>query len=137
MPKQSGTFANMNEDRLDASDDLPKDEGDYVASIAPDVLRCLDKCKFFGELDDHLCPGDPSKSREDCRGDFGISEAILGSHGFSEEDLADVFEVLRSRGGFCDCEVLYNAFGGNRLKGEYWRARAAGQEPPSAHRKTK
>jgi hypothetical protein len=38
MPKQNGTFANMNEDRLDASDDLPKDEGDYVSSIAPDVL---------------------------------------------------------------------------------------------------
>lgn len=137
MPKQNGTFANMNEDRIDASDDLPRDEDDSVSSIAPDVLRCLDKCKFFGELDDHLCRADPSKSREDCRGDFGISEAILRSHGFSEEDLTDIFEVLRSRGGFCDCEVLYNAVGDNRLKGEYWRARAAGQEPPSAHRKTK
>jgi len=128
----------MNADEPGTSDKLPpEDDDDYVASIAPHVLKSLANCKFFEALDERLCPADSSKSREGCHGDYGISETILRSHGFNEEDLSDIFEVLRSRGGFCDCEILYNAAGDNRLKGEYWRGRAAGQEPPSTHRQSR
>jgi hypothetical protein len=52
-------------------------------------------------------------------------------------DLSDIFEVLTSRGGFCDCEILYNAAGDNKLKSEYWRSRAAGQEPRTPHNSSK
>jgi Protein of unknown function (DUF2695) len=127
----------MGKNKLGASDGPTRADDDYVASVAPYVLNSLANCKFFEELDEHLCPADASKSREGCRGDYGISEAILKFHGFNEEDLADIFEVLTSRGGFCDCEILYNAAGDNRLKSEYWRARAAGQEPPSTHRQSR
>ena len=138
MAEQDGTFATMDKDGFGNSDKLPAEDDDhYVSSIAPYVLKSLANCNFFEALDERLCPADSSKSREGCRGDYGISEAILRFHGFSEEDLADVFEVLRSRGGFCDCEILYNAPGDNRLKGEYWRARAAGQEPGSTHKQSR
>jgi len=127
----------MNEDGPGTSDKhSPEDDGDYIASIAQYVLKNLANCKFFEALDDRLCPADSSKSREGCCGNYDISETILRLHGFNEEDLSDIFEVLRSRGGFCDCEILYNAAGDNRLRGEYWRARAAGQEPPSTHRQS-
>ncbi len=77
---------------------------------------------FFEELDNRLCPADQPAARPRCTGGFEISEAILRSLGFVEEDLDDIFEVMRSLGGFCDCEILYNAVGTSRLKAEYWRA---------------
>ena len=38
------------------------------------------------------------------------------------------------KGGFCDCEILYNVVEESRLKAEYWQARAAGVEPPNSHK---
>ena len=35
--------------------------------------------------------------------------------------MEEVFDVLRSQGGFCDCEVLYNVSESSRLKATYWR----------------
>jgi hypothetical protein len=111
----------------------PYDEPDseVIAEIAPDVMRCLVQWKFFEELDDRLCPEDQLKARERCAGNYAISEAILGSLGRDDEELSDIFGVLRAQGGFCDCEILYNVSGSNRLKSEYWRAQPTKQESPS------
>ena len=38
-----------------------------------------------------------------------------------------------ARGGYCDCEILYNALDESRLKAEYWRARAEQIEPYDPH----
>jgi hypothetical protein len=96
-------------------------------------MKCLSNCNFFEELDDRLCPADKSIPREHCLGNFEISESILRKHGFDNEELADVFDVLRAQGGFCDCEVLYNVAETDRLKAEYWRARAADDPGPVQH----
>jgi hypothetical protein len=61
-----------------------------------------------------------------------ISESILAERGFPAEDLDDIFDVLRSKGGFCDCEILYNAVEESRLKAEYWKARAKELEESSS-----
>ena len=60
-------------------------------------------------------------------------EELLLARGFREKELFDVFHVLMARGGYCDCEILYNAVEDNRLKAEYWRARAEEIEPYDPH----
>lgn len=79
---------------------------------------------FFDALDEALCPADESKPPVICRTNYGNSERILIELGFERGDFEDIFDVLRGRGGFCDCEILYNAVEASRLKAKYWRAQA-------------
>jgi hypothetical protein len=104
-----------------------------IASIADDVMKCLRGAGFFDKLDDLLCPSDASKIPERCSGDFRISESILPSCGFEPSDFEDIFGVLRSKGGCCDCEILYNAVETCRLKSRYWRARLKSLQHPGNH----
>lgn len=71
--------------------------------------------------------------REGCGGDYKVSEAILRAAGFDSTELTDIFNVLKSRGGCCDCEALYNVAETSRLKTEYWRDRAKGLEVQATH----
>jgi hypothetical protein len=80
-----------------------------------------------------LCPRAESQSATSCKGDYTISEGILRAAKFSDEDIIDVFEVMKSRGGFCDCEILYNAVENSRLKSNYWRAHADDAAVPNPH----
>ena len=96
-------------------------------------MRCLNRARFFESLDDLLCPKDDSHRRCECGGDYKLSESVLQTFGFESSELADIFNVLQSKGGFCDCEILYNASESNRLKAKYWRERAQGREPLTSH----
>jgi hypothetical protein len=58
-----------------------------------------------------------------------VSKALLPKHGFNPDEFFDVFHVLMARGGYCDCEIFYNAVEQSRLKERYWKARAKGQMP--------
>ena len=136
MPRLSDTLAPMNVHGHDAPDPLDERDRDLIAEITPDVMKCLAEWKFFEMLDDRLCPADQSQSHEDCRGNYEISDAILRSSGRNDADFADIFGVLRAQGGFCDCEILYNVAGDNRLKAKYWSAQAAGQERHTTHTST-
>jgi len=113
---------------MDASPDP-----EFIASITPDVMRCLDNSGFFEKLDDLLCPKDGSEIPESCSGGYKLSESILRASRFEVSDFADVFDVLQAKGGFCDCEILYNACESNRLKSRYWQAQARGIEPHTRH----
>jgi hypothetical protein len=102
-------------------------------------MKCLECSSFFERLDDLLCPGDDSHHREDCCGDYKLSESILRTSGFEPSEFADIVLVLRAKGGFCDCEILYNASESNRLKAKYWRDARNGKNlveviPPSSDR---
>ena len=99
-------------------------EQDYVRSITRDVMAVLAAKGFFDALDEVLCPVDESKPPASCRTNYENSERILIGLGFESGDFEDIFDVLRSRGGFCDCEILYNAVETSRLKSKYWRAQA-------------
>lgn len=99
--------------------DTPDD--DFVASIAPDVMRCLSNARLFDKLDDLLCPADGTAVHQECRGDFTLSESVLRQSGFNSEDVADILDVLRFHGACCDCEVLCNVAETSRLKAKYWR----------------
>ena len=95
---------------------------DLISSITPDVMASLMRSQFFERLDDLLCPRDGSSPRE-CSGDYRLSEPILRDAGHDPEAVQEVFDVLLSQGGCCDCEILYNVAESSRLKANYWRNR--------------
>jgi hypothetical protein len=74
---------------------------EFNASVSDDVMKRLVSRRFFEELDGRLCPKDDQASRASCDHSYRISKAILAEFGFPAEDLSDIFDVLRSRGGFC------------------------------------
>jgi len=114
-------------------EDLQYPDEELIEDITPAVMKCLNGSRFFERLDDAMCPQQPTEERARCWGDYQISRPILLDRGFKEEELFDVFHVLMFRGGFCDCEVLYNAIEESRLKAEYWIARSEGRDPYDPH----
>jgi Protein of unknown function (DUF2695) len=114
-------------------EDLEYPDSALIADITPDVMRCLVGAGIFEALDDVLCPADPREPRRPCYGDYRHARAVLLARGFRDDELFDVFHVLMARGGYCDCEILYNAVELSRLKAEYWRARAEEIEPYDPH----
>ena len=114
-------------------EDVVHPDEELISSIKSDVMKYLCGVGFFEALDDAYCPADATRIREVCTGDFRCSKAILASCGVPESDFFDVFHVLMSEGGFCDCEILRNASAPSRLQAEYWRARAQNHQPYNAH----
>jgi hypothetical protein len=108
-------------------------DDELISSIAPDVMRCLGRCSYFEKLDEHLNPEDNSTPTEKCDGPFRLSETILLASGFERDALDDIIAVLQSKGGFCDCEVLYNVAKTSRLKTNYWRSQVAGEATTTPH----
>jgi hypothetical protein len=108
---------------------MSEPDNELVDPIAPYVMRKLTSVGFFEKLDDQLCPSGNNASPGHCQGRYEISEPLLRSLGFDDEERNEIFQVLQSKGGFCDCEILYNVVETNRLKANYWKARAADLEP--------
>src|ERR1700683_2235352 len=102
-------------------------DAQFVNGIAPSVLDILKREHFFERLDGCLCPDDLSSDRVKCGHSFLHSESFLRALGMDSDEVTDVLAVLRSRGGCCDCEVLFNVAEESRLKAEYWKARASEQ----------
>jgi len=122
LPQASGMVT-----RMDDSTD-----SDLTASITPDVMAALRRSNFFEELDDLLSPTDGSGlPAAQCNGDFKLSESILRVGGYDSEAVADILVVLRSQGGCCDCEILYNVAETSRLKAKYWQKQAHDLNRPS------
>jgi hypothetical protein len=94
---------------------------ELIASITSDVMRYIEKAQLFEKLDDLLCPIDITCQTESCSGDYKLTESLLRDMNLDTTAMEEVFDVLRSQGGFCDCEILYNVSESNRLKTTYWR----------------
>jgi hypothetical protein len=112
-------------------------DDDLISSIAPDVMKCLGRCNFFEKLDGLLSAEDKLIPAQDCDGTYKLSESILNAAGFDRPALDDIFAVLQSKGGCCDCEVLFNVAETSRLKANYWRSRAEGQIVRTRHNPTR
>lgn len=94
---------------------------ELVEAIAPDILRCLRRDEFFVKLDTLLCPENKKARPKKCMGDFALSQQVLKACGYDSLERTEIVAVLKSRGGCCDCEVLYNVAEKSRLKAKYWR----------------
>jgi hypothetical protein len=106
---------------------------ELISSIATNVMKCLMRCGLFEKLDGLLSPENASIPPQRCDGTYKLSKSILIAAGFDRAELDDIFDVLQSKGGNCDCEVLYNVAETNRLKASYWRGRAAKQIVRAPH----
>jgi len=113
-------------------EELDSPDEEFIASIAQDVLGYLSSVRFFEALDDRLCPANKEIVAATCFGDFRNSKSALRQCGVDEADFS-VFHALMSKGGFCDCEVLYNAGENSRLRKEYWRGRGENRKPYHPH----
>ena len=113
-------------------DDLRYPDEELMESIAPDVIRALEGSGFFAGLDDLMSPLDGSAKIEVCHGDLRHAKRVLEEKGFGERDgvdeVFDICHVLMTKGGYCDCEVLYNVSENNRLKAAYCKGRAESTE---------
>jgi hypothetical protein len=109
---------------------------ELIASITPDVMRCLRRALFFEQLDDLLYPKDDLHSREVCAGNYALSERVLKASGFDSDDVQDIFNVLKAQGACCDCEVLYNVAESSRLKAAYWKGQAHPRDAKGKHPST-
>lgn len=105
-------------------------DSDLIASITPDVMTSLSRSSFWEKLDDLLSPKDGATPAR-CAGGYKLSESILRAAGYDSEALQDIYDVLRSQGGCCDCEALYNVAETSRLKTKYWHNRAHDPNLPS------
>ena len=78
-----------------------------------------------------MSPIDDTVEAKVCHGDFRHAKRVLGEKGFGERDgideVFDICHVLLAKGGYCDCEILYNVSEENRLKAAYWKNRAENQ----------
>ncbi len=116
----------------EAPEDLRYPDPEVIEEITPHVMKCVLASRFFQALDDLLCPISGAV-REGCHGDYRHSRPLLLAHGFTPDELFDVFHVLMAQGGYCDCEILYNVVEGSRLASEYWKAKAEGKKPYDPH----
>jgi hypothetical protein len=95
-------------------------EADFIRSITEDVMKCLLRSRFFDKLDNLLAPTNTPEVTH-CVGGYKLSRSILQASWFDSEEMADIFEVMRSLDGGCDCEILYNVAASSRLKANYWK----------------
>lgn len=117
----------------ESPDDLEYPDPEVIEAIDEDVMQVLHRSGFFRALDLAFCPTPPSASGAACHGDYRVSRELLPKHGITPDEYFDVFHVLMARGGYCDCEILYNAVEESELKARYWKARAEGQPPDDPH----
>lgn len=113
--------------------DLRYPDDKLIEDISADVLKVVNATRVFEALDDELCPNESNKNRIPCYGDYRNSRKILLERGFTEDELFDVFHVFMAKGGYCDCEILYNVAPSSRLAAEYWKDRAKNRQPHDPH----
>ena len=106
------------------SNEAENDFDSIIRDITPDIMKNLEKKGFFDELEE-LVFNSGEDGLVSCNHDFAHSTALLVKARYTEEDRRDIFAVMKSRGGFCDCEILYNTLEESLPKERYWKARAA------------
>jgi hypothetical protein len=104
---------------------MAKNDDQLIEAIAADVIKVLTRRGFFEQLDDKFSPRRKTTPPVECGGKFEVAEPLLRSLGFDATERAEFIQVLQSRGGYCDCEILYNVSDKNRLKSKFWKERAA------------
>jgi hypothetical protein len=110
---------------MSENEELSNEEWDaHIESIAPDVIRVLEGKRFFHILDELVFPTGDWKAST-CDHSLDKTLALISEQGFNEGEKDDIMNVLQSRGGFCDCEVLFNAAEEDGLpKERYWKEKA-------------
>jgi hypothetical protein len=100
-------------------EDLEYPDNDLIKMIRENVLLALNRSGFTTMLDNEFISGEVQ-----CHGDYRNAKRILAGIGFADkEEQFDIFHVLMDEGGYCDCEILYNAFRETEYAKNYWSSR--------------
>ncbi len=100
-------------------EDLDYHDDETIESISEIIMNIIkNKTNFVAKLDSSF-----TESKVECYGDFRYSKEILKRLGFSEKEQFDIFHVFMNKGGYCDCELLYNVFRESEYAKEYWKNR--------------
>ncbi len=100
-----------------------------TSRITPEILRRLEDAGFFAALDNRMAPEAGAGEKVGCKGEFQLSKLLLREAGIDENQFLDVFDVLMSKGAYCDCEVLTNVAEQSRYKERIWTAVNADPRP--------
>jgi Protein of unknown function (DUF2695) len=95
----------------------------FIEDITPDVFASLQRENFFTSLEARIFP-EGSTDRNECDGSFSAATALLTDLGHDEDAREDVFDVMRSKGGFCDCEIILNAAPESAARATYWKKKS-------------
>ena len=84
------------------------DEQDFglFIQIGEDIVADLARAGYFAQLDDRLCPADPSQPRPECIHRFVGSISILRDLPVDLFDIERILNFFRAQGARCDCQVL-------------------------------
>jgi Protein of unknown function (DUF2695) len=104
---------------VDAPDVREDSYEQFIADISADVMAVLQKEGFLERLHNEVLPSDSSPST--CKNDFTSAIRLLRSFGHDEADIEDVLGVMRSKGGFCDCEIVFNVADPSPVREKYWK----------------
>lgn len=96
----------------------------FVEDITPDVLGVLERQNFFSLLEAEIYPS-AKLDESRCLHDFSASLRILAGLRHDSAAQEDVLSVLRSNGGFCDCEAILNVAPESKVRKAYWMAEHA------------
>lgn len=103
---------------------LDREDQELGDKIAPYVLPVLNGKRFFEKLESRVFPEGDSGPRL-CSHTFVVTEALLIELEFDAEEREAILTVLKSQGGFCDCEVLLNVDDREESpRARYWRSRS-------------
>ena len=109
------------------STDDEQEFAEFIKDITPDVMSVLERDEFFTKLEAQIFPTSTTDLNT-CDHSYSVSIVILSELGHDESARDDVFDVMRSQGGFCDCEILLNAAPESPTRSAYWKQWAANVE---------
>ena len=109
------------------STDDEQEFAEFIKDITPDVMSVLERQDFFAKLEAQIFPTGTTNLNK-CDHSYSVSIVILSELGHDDSARDDVFDVMRSRGGFCDCEILLNAAPESPTRSAYWKQWAANVE---------
>ena len=104
-------------------EELDYHNDETINSIKDLILKILkEKTHFIQQLDHQFTIGAV------CHGDYRHAKLLLEKSKFTEPEQFDIFHVLMSEGGYCDCEILYNVFKDSQYARQYWLKRSQQQD---------
>jgi hypothetical protein len=98
--------------------EFPFDIPHFPEPIGEDILSALEKIRFFGRLDDLLCPADAGAPRAACGHSFANSIRILRNLAIDLNDIQRIILFFRAQGVRCDCGVLTQVANESRFRAE-------------------
>ena len=92
----------------------------FLKDITLGVLACLTRQQFFTALEARIYPEGPAGPNL-CDHSCSVAIDVLSASGHDQDARRDILDVMRSLGGSCECEILWNVAPTSAARAAYWR----------------